>query len=235
MNILRILFCSATMVSATMAFAQPPPTLINNFSGGVTAVNHPYTGTPPTTTPNGVSGTWYDITSDAAATPLAGTLSSSPALRIIDGGFTNGVYVIYDNFVPYNSIWKVRVKWAVQEDATQVNGIRAYQMGVQVNGSHRVGSTSPNDLSVPTTAVATYGGTLTTTVAEDHTASPFTNETGTFSANAGDDLTIAFSTEIGPDFDFNSGTWGANASVFVDDLELVDTVVPVSMSEFLVE
>lgn len=219
--------CTLAMLGLTVsAFSQ---TVLDNFSGGVTAVNHPYTGTAPTGVPNGVDGTWYDITSDAFATAAAATWDSSAGLKITDGGFTNGVYIRYGSVVPSKGLYQVRVKWAVQEDAAQPNGIRAYQMGVQLNGVHRPADVSPSDLPVPTSGIANYSGTLTSGAAENHTATPFIDSTSVFLAQPGDSIVVAFSTEVGPDYDGNTGSWGTGA-VFVDDIELVPAAQLVTVS-----
>ena len=207
------------LVALVLAAAAAPASaalLIDDFTGGVTAVNHPH---PTNGGTNASAPTWHDITSDAFATPSASTLAGSPALRIVDGGFTNGVYALYSAVVPATGLYNVSVDMDITEDAAQLNSIRAYQIGVRVNGAHR--AVNPSDLAAitgPGTAVGSFSGL---TNGNDNALATQTVTTGNFTANAGDYLIIAFSTDVtSGNFDLNAGTWGAGAFVLVDNLML---------------
>jgi hypothetical protein len=207
-------------LTALVALAAEAPAsaaiLISDFSGGVVAVNHP---NPANGGTNASAPTYYDITSDAFATPSAGTLNGSAALKIVDGGFTNGVYALYSAVVPATGVYTVSADIDITEDAAQLNSIRAYQIGVIVNGVHR--GVNPSDLapaSGPGSAVGSFAGL---TNGNDNGLPTQNVVTSQFSANANDSLIIAFSTDVtSGNFDLNSASWGAGAFVLVDNIML---------------
>jgi len=187
--------------------------IVSDFSGGVTAVNHPH---PDNGGTNASAPTYYDISENAFATPSAGTLAGSPALKIDDGGFTNGVYSIYSGVVPATGLYTVSADMLVNDTAT--SQMTAYQMGVIVNGAHR----GPNPSKIAdATIVANYSGPLTSAVLDATTTE--TISTSSFLANAGDSLLISFSTDVTSGYDSNAGAWNG-ASVVVDNIML--NVVP---------
>ncbi|MAT69241.1 MAG: hypothetical protein CMJ58_06910 [Planctomycetaceae bacterium] len=201
----------AIMLAAVAPAGVASATLVDDFSGGVTAVNHPNPG---------AFGVWYDITTDAFASVAA----NSGGMQIDDGGFTNGIYAIYEAVVPADGLYTLSADMTIFEDAANSNGIRAYQLGVAVNGSHRLPGTYPSDIQDLATLsiVGNYAGTLDS---GDNSSNPTeTVVTPVFSASAGDNLLIAFSTDLDTGgFDGNSGTWGSSY-VLVDNLTL--TAVP---------
>ena len=205
-------------LSASMAHGV----IIDTFDAVPPSVNHPEGA--------GVAGTYYDITSDAFASIAGGTLAGSPALRILDGGFTNGVYVIYSGVVPADGLYTLSLDMDIDE-AGGLNGVRAYQVGVVVNGAHR--AANPSDLpaidpNAPGQALANYP--LTLTDGDDNANAIVTLTTGEFTASAGDSLLIAFSTDVtSGNYDLNSGTWGASA-VVVDNIALNVVPEPASLS-----
>lgn len=217
---------------AAAAIAQPPPTVVDNFDGGVLVGNHPYdTGHPQ-------NGYWYDAASNAFATPAASTLDGSPSLRHNDGGFVNGIYRIYNNVITRTSEYDISVKWDIVEDPAQLNSIRAYQMGIIPNGSHRSNATDPNFVA-GASIVVNYGGTLDST---DNNANPsrtdsfpvLSSDPGT-NFTAGDSLLISFGTDVtSGNWNANSGGWGTG-HVLMDDIVLTDKVVPVNMSGFSID
>lgn len=184
-------------------------TVIDDFSGGVTAVNHPEGA--------GVFGTWYDITNDAFGTPSDG----GGFLSIADGGFTNGVYNIYESVVPVSGKFQVEAEIAI--NATPTSDITLYQLGAVVNGAHR--GLNPSDLPIlvesdsgtgigglPATAGVAVPSTLVTTSA--------------FEASAGDNLLIALGTNLeGPDYDLNNTFW-RDSTVSVDNIRLIEIPEP---------
>ena len=210
----------ATLISAGSAHAA----IIADFNSGIgPTANHPYDAG---NVPNGVTGTWYDATSDAFATPQAGTLDGSPALQILDGGFTNGVYIILQPTIPAPGQYQIELDMGILEDPANTNGVRAYQVGVLVNGTHRLPG-SPSrlsgiDASAPGGAVATYPGTLTT---GNDNANPTQHlVTDPFTAVPGDTILLAFATDVTSGlWNGNAGAWGTS-SVLVDNIQL--NVVP---------
>lgn len=183
-------------------------TVIDDFSGGVSAANHPEGA--------GTFNVWYDITNDAFATASAGTLEGSDALLIEDGGFTNGVYAIYESVIPADGIYTVSADMLVNDTAT--SGMANYQIGAVVNGEHR--GVNPSDLDVvtgPGTGVGNYTG-LNPEELDDTSVQTVT--TSSFNASAGDNLLIAFGTSVDmPGFESDSSFWN-DASVLVDNVML---------------
>jgi uncharacterized lipoprotein YddW (UPF0748 family) len=191
--------------------------IIDDFLSGVNAVNHPDPG---------LYGVWYDTTHNTFGTPLADTLEGDPAMRIEDGGYTNGVYVIYEAVIPTTGDYQAQVVMHVEETG-ELYGIRAYQIGVALGDDavHR----GPNPSYVaPLTITGEYSG-LTT---GDDTALPVqTVRTSTFHAEEGDDLLVAFGTDVtGGGWNQNAGAWG-QSYVLVKALELV----PVDVSTIVVD
>ena len=219
MRVLTTAVVAALVVAGGLATANGE--IIRDFNAGIgPAANHPY--------PTAEFNTWYDITSDAFATPSAGTLDGSPALRIDDGGFTNGVYTILQSVIPATGLYRLEAAMKVVEPDNVPNGIRAYQIGAVVNGTHRVDHpTNPDDIMTinaadPGSGIGNYVG-LTT--GNDSGLATQIVSTDTFFAVAGDHLLVAFSTDLDTgNFDDNSAGWGTApnvAHVLVDNLDLV--------------
>ncbi len=209
LSLLSLVLCLSLATSTAFALSI---TTIDDFSGGVVAVNHPEGA--------GVSSTWYDITNDAFGTPSDG----GGFLSVADGGFTNGVYAIYSGIVPAAGTYKVTADIAINSTAT--SGITLYQIGAVVNGVHR--GLNPSDLAVLVDAAAGTGiGSLATTAG---VAVPSTLvETSTFTAGAGDNVLIALGTNLeGPDYDANSGFWNSS-TISVDNITLVEIPEPASL------
>ena len=206
----------AALLGLSLSMVAEAAVIVSDFSGGVAAVNHP---NPADGGANAFS-VWYDITNDAFATPSASTLAGSPAMRIDDGGFTNGVYAIYQSVVPTTGLYTLSADILVNDTAT--SGMSKYQVGVIVNGVHR--GPNPSDVATfsgPGTAVGNYTG-LTSGALDATTIQTVT--TGIFPAVAGDNLLIGFSTDLDTgDFDSNAGAWNA-AFVQVDNIML--NVIP---------
>ena len=226
-------FVSFFALAALVMTGSASAAIIRDFNSGIGPVaNHPY--------PTSASDTWYDITSDAFATPSAGTLDGSPALRIDDGGFTNGVYTVVSGVVPAAGTYRLEAAMKVMENDAAPNGIRAYQMGVVVNGVHRSDATTPNDIATinPANPGSALGNYVGLTTGNDSALSTQIVSTGTFTANAGDNLLIAFATELiagtgTGDFDDNSGGWGTapnNSFVLVDNITLVQIPEPATLA-----
>src|ERR1044072_8924072 len=136
MNVRTTLIAAFCVLGIAISTANAA--IIRDFNAGIGPVaDHPAGA--------GTTNRWYDATDNTFGTPVAGTLDGSPALRINDGGFVNGVYTILQSVIPTTGVYKLSAKMKVTEDAAQLNSIRAYQMGVVVNGAHR----GPNPSLLP--------------------------------------------------------------------------------------
>lgn len=184
-----------------------------DWTSGVAAANAPAGA--------GQYGVWYDVTDNAFANATAATLGGAPAMRIDDGGFVNGVYAIYAGAVPATGSYRVQATIQVVEtSATTTNGVDAYRLGVAAGtqATHRAPST-------PLAGVAVSGGYTGLTDGNDTAAGPQLVVTSDFTAMAGDDLLIAFGTDV------SSGAWnGASQTwngtyVLVGAIELVPVAV----------
>jgi hypothetical protein len=205
-------------------------TCFEDFSGGVTAFNDPGS--------SGQFGVWYDVTGNTFGTPSGGTLDGSPAMQIVDGGFTNGVYAIYEMVVPANGTYHLTCDMHITEDSSLADSIDQYQVGVVVNGVHRTGGgnlPAIDDAQVDQ-GIGEYAG-LTT--GDDSALPTQTVSTTSFTANAGDNILVAFSTDVeSGNWNGSSAAWGT-AVVLVDNLCLQDgepcfTTPPVTITEPLV-
>lgn len=189
------------------------PSTVVDWTSGVPAGNAPAGA--------GQYGVWYDATDNAFATPSAATLGGAPAMRIDDGGFVNGVYAIYAGVVPATGSYRLEATMQVVETtATTTNGVDAYRMGVAVGAqaTHRAPST-------PLAGLAVSGAYSGLTDGDDTAIGPQLVTTSDFTATAGDDLMIAFGTDV------TSGAWNQASQtwngtyVLVGAIELVPVVV----------
>jgi uncharacterized lipoprotein YddW (UPF0748 family) len=186
---------------------------IEDFGDGVVAANHPEGA--------GVPGVWYDATNDAFATPSASTLDGAAAMRIDDGGFTNGVYAIYAGAIPETGTYRLRVPIAIVEaTATATDAIDAYEVGVAVGAGAVHRGPNPSDLDPPSAATGQVPGL---TVGDDTGLGTQIVETAEFDATAGDDLLIAFGTDV------HTGDWSANAGAWAGGYILVGAIELVSV------
>lgn len=180
---------------------------LTNFASGVTAANHPDPG---------AYGIWYDAHDQAFADAATSRLEGLAGMRIDDGGYTNGVYAIFDGVVPSTGDYRVEVRMHAIEVAPSLNGIRAYQIGVATGAAAmhrpRVGGVAP----LPIT-----GDYATMTEGDDTALGPITATTPVFSATAGDDVLIGFGTGVtSSDWNQSAGVWG-DSYVLVGDVILV--------------
>lgn len=195
--------------------------MLDDFSNGVSGAAN---GTDPRV--------YYQARGDTFGSVVGDVLDNSPALRVNDGGFGNGLYVVFPVAIPAAGSYHIEADVLVQEDPAQTNSIRAYEMGVKVNGAYRTGDyLDPIVGGEAGQAVASYTG-LTNGL--DNLGIQHLS-TGTFTAAAGDSLLIAFSTNVdarhGANIgdpvrnwgfsDGSSATWGANAHVYIDNIQLV--------------
>jgi hypothetical protein len=179
----------------------------------------------PSATAPPVPGHWYNVTHDAYATVSPSSLDGLPAIAIGDGGYTNGVYSVFEQAVPAGGAYHLRADVKVLE-CEMTDGLSAYQIGVVVNGAHRPPGASDLpafDATRPDQAVGNYQGL---TENDDSALVAQKVITGTFHATAGDALLVAFSSDLeSGDFNQHSGTW-KDTRVLVSGLELVPGVSP---------
>ncbi len=178
-------------------------TVVVDFASGVPQANHPEAA--------GAQGVWYDAKHDTFGTPSPATLEGAPAMRIDDGGFANGVYAIFGGVVPADGRYQISVPvHVVETGGTGTHGIRAFQVGVATGAGalHR----GPNPSALQGLAItASYAGL---TPGDDTSAGPQVLVTTEFEARAGDDLLIAFGTDVqSGGWNLNSGTWGGHVLV----------------------
>ena len=189
--------------------------VVESFEGGVVADNHPEGA--------GNYGVWYDATNDTFGTPSAASLEGAPAMRIDDGGFTNGVYAIFSGAIPASGTYVVRAPIHVVEDtATTFDAIDAYQIGVAVGGDAIHRGPNPSDLA-PLFSVGDHPGLSD---GDDTALGPQMVETAVFQAQAGDDLLVALGTDVSSgDWSQASAAW-SGAHVLVGAIELVPMEAP---------
>ncbi len=185
-------------------------TVVDDFTGGVAQANHPESA--------GAFRVWYDATHNTFGTPSASTLDGAPAMRIDDAGFGNGVYAIYVGAIPAGGRYQLSVPvHIVETGATSTDGIRALQVGVAVGGSAVHRGMHPSAL--PGLAVSASAVGLTS--GDDTGLGTQTLVTPEFEAKAGDDLLIAFGTDVqSGGWNLNSATWGGSY-VLVGSIRLV--------------
>jgi uncharacterized lipoprotein YddW (UPF0748 family) len=209
------------MVLVAIAACAGEPTLGTN--GAHSTVVDWTSGVPAANAPAGAgqAGVWYDVTDNAFANATAATLGGAPAMRIDDGGFVNGVYAIYAGAVPATGSYRLQATMQVVETtATTTNGVDAYHLGVAVGAQavHRAAST-------PLGGTAVSGAYSGLTDGNDTAIGPQLVTTADFTATAGDDLMVAFATDV------TSGAWsGASQTwngtyVLVGAIELVPVAV----------
>ncbi|MGQ9648781.1 MAG: hypothetical protein ACUVXJ_01575 [Phycisphaerae bacterium] len=159
---------------------------IDDFSGTIREVG---CTVPPTL------GGWTDVRDDAYAEARTTTLDGSQAMWLYDGGWRNGMYRIYESVIPTTGDYHVTVLMHITEDATDTNAIRQYQIGVVAAGTRTSCSAALNAINknLPNQAIGKYQG-LTSA---DNSGLPTQKViTDVFTANAGDNLMIVFSTNV---------------------------------------
>lgn len=162
-------------------------------------------------------GVWYDVCPLALPTVEQRELEGSPAMGITDGGWTNGVYAIFPNVFRGPGVYHVEVRMHVIELGV-TDGIMAYQVGVAVPGAHR----SPSSNLAPCAIVGNYQGLAS---GNDTAKGPQTVWTQEFEAQEGQDILIAFSTDVTTgQWNANSSSWGgwSGTYVLIDDIRVCE-------------
>jgi len=187
--------------------------ILDDFSGGVSATNHPEGA--------GVSGVWYDATNSTFGTPVSDNLNGDPAMRITDGGFTNGVYIIYGGAVPADGEYQLEIDMKVDESGS-VTAFSNFQIGAAVGADAVHRDLNPSAVA-PLTIVGNYDGL---TAGDDSSNPVQTVQTSTFTASAGEDILIGLGTDVqSGGWNLNSSSW-SGSSVLVDNIRLVEITPP---------
>jgi len=174
---------------------------------------------------------WYDVSGITWAYTAVATMDGSQCGKIWDGGWTNGVYAIFPSVFPKTGVFHVQCKMHVVEpdstDIERTNKLMAYQIGVSVPGQHRgAGGLLPCQY---------YGSYAGLTTGNDTAKGPQIVRTQDFEANEGQDILIAFSSDVtSGGWNANSYTWydpGNQTYVLVDDIVLVEGARPMTSCE----
>jgi len=142
------------------------------------------------------------------------------AIRTWDGGWTNGIYAMYPAGITATGTFHVESTVKVHETATGGNNtISRYQMGVKI-GPDAV-CAGGGSLS----ACKIFGNYIGLTTGNDDALPPQVVSTGEFDAVEGEDLLVAFSTDV------TSGAWNGGSvtwynppdgnAIYIDDIKLI--------------
>jgi len=164
--------------------------MIEDFEGTVTAAND-----PPAS--GGAYRTWYDAShnnyTDVRTTGTRTTLFGSKCLNIWDHGWSNGAYAIFEKVIPETGTYHLVIDMLIDEpELADPDFYSTYQVGVIVNGTHR-----PPDGSLPAISGAIGVYPCLTPYRDGLVETePIQVRVASFTANAGDDLLIAFATDV---------------------------------------
>lgn len=170
---------------------------------------------------------WYNV-SNIAWTTLS-QLSPGPSpftsqvMDVIDGGWTNGVYALYEEVIPVNGkTWHLQADMLVDERNADPDLYRTFQMGVVVNGAHRDPSATLPDIT------AILGDYLGLTPLQDGLGidtAVQTIYTNSFTAAAGDNLLIAFATTC-TGYSVSKTASPGSPGMLIDNIRLVEGEPP---------
>lgn len=211
-QVIRIEGCMPTTGQRVMA-----PWVIEDFEDGVVVL------TPANPFPSGANRTWYNVV-DAGygvTTAASGTVMGSKAMTITDNGYQNGVYAIYDQVIPASGTYHLQVSMLADETAAGASlaWMSTYQVGVVVNGQHRIHPAALTGVTAETGAIGDYSPLTEGQDGVGIDGAMRLVYTVAFTANAGDSLLIVFSTNVA---NYNSaGSSGTGLpAMWVDDITL---------------
>ncbi len=184
---------------------QAEDVVLDDFSSGITAINHPEG--------SGQSGVWYDAANNTFSTVSAGLQNGSDALIFGDGGFGNGIYIIYDAVVPADGDYQVSVDLDIDESGSPT-GFSSLQVGVAVGADAQHRGLNPSALP----GLTNFGSYAGLTSGDDSGNAVQTVTTNTFTASAGDSVLIAISTDV------TSGSWSSGSSLWSGNTISVDNI-----------
>lgn len=209
-QVIRIEGCIPTTGRRVMA-----PWVIEDFEDGVTNGGNPF--------PSGTIRTWYNVidVGYAATTAASGTVMGSKAMKLTDNGYQNGVYAIYDQVIPATGTYHLQVSMLADETAAgaSLSWMSTYQVGVVVNGQHRIHPAALTGVTAETGAIGDYSPLTEGQDGVGIDGAMRLVYTVAFTANAGDNLLIVFSTNVA-----NYSTTGSSGTglpaMWVDDITL---------------
>ncbi|HOW18309.1 MAG TPA: hypothetical protein PLC79_04670, partial [Phycisphaerae bacterium] len=205
-------------------------TILDDFNSGLSYQSDP--GPGPTYDDSKYYGTHQCTYGTVSSGTFTGT--NSPCLKYTDSGYTNGFYRRFVNVVRKTGTYRVKADIHVKEDPANPNGVRAWQLGVRVNGTHRAANNpactcqgADADNGALLDAAALFQNYATMTTGDDTGLGPRTITTSEFTANEGDSIVISFSTAVtggigsSGRWRANSATWGT-AQILIDNIALVE-------------
>ncbi len=152
------------------------------------------TGNPPAS--GATNRVWYNAGDSGfmATTPTISTLFGSQCIRFADNGFGNGMYAVYEQVIPSTGTYHLQIDMLIDEvGAGDLDWLSNFQAGVIVNGAHR----TPGGQIAACSLIGNYTGPLTVDLDGATATQAVVVLTSSFTANAGDNLLIAFATNVG--------------------------------------
>ncbi len=190
--------------------------VIEDFEQTNSTATNPSPGTPRV---------WYQVWNQTYGTvtfPTPALPWTSRILNTADSGYTNGIYAIYEGVIPASGEYHLELQMLINENSN-LNAFPDYFVGVQVNGTHR---TAPGELqAVPTSASGKYWGLTAAKDGFGVDPAPQDVYTSAFTANAGDSVLIAFSTDL---TDWYTNNAFGDTAMMIDNIRLVAGPPPVT-------
>ena len=170
---------------------------------------------------------WYNVSNTAWTTLSQPNPGPSPftskVMDLIDGGWGNGVYAVYDQVIPENGkTWHLEADMLVDERSADTDLYRSFQMGVVVNGAHRDPSGALPDI---TATVGDYFGLTSVQDGVGIETAVQTVYTNSFTANQGDNLLIALATSC-KGYNVSKTASPASPGMMIDNIRLVEGEPP---------
>ena len=190
--------------------------VIEDFEQTNTAATNPTPGLPRV---------WYQVWNQTYGTvtfPTPGQAWNSRILNTADGGYTNGIYAIFEGVIPVTGEYHLELQMLINENSN-LNAFPDYFVGVQVNGTHR--SAPETLLTPPTSASGKYWGLTAAKDGFGVDPAPQDVYTSAFTANAGDSVLIAFSTDL---TDWYTNNAFGDTAMMIDNIRLVPGPPPVT-------
>jgi hypothetical protein len=191
--------------------------VVEDFNGTIAIADS------PDAIAGGAYRTWYDVStlawSDVVSTGTRATLFGSKCLNILDSGWTNGAYAIFEKAIPATGTYYLVVDMLIDEpEGVDPNVYRSYQVGVKV-GADAVHRGAADLLGAITSPAGSYPCLTSGRDGTDNTEAVKVYVTS-FTANAGDDLLVAFTTDLS-DYVVSYTSTAGQAGMKIDNIRLV--------------